>query len=202
MHSNKIVKKPKLKLNADLASWASSFPVNADCLTALLKLLREYDFPDLKCDSRSLMNTPRDTAKLIRKVEPGHYIHIGIAKGINYTLRQNGVDISKLEVIVVDYNVDGVQMTESTDNVFWPIWCKLGSPRIGRPFLVGNYYSSVGQPNDFNSYTMDFVAEFKTLKEQGLKIGYNKVVDVRPGRFLGDAPGRCDVLGLSFCFRF
>ncbi len=195
MYRNNNEKKPKWRLSHDLASWSTSFSVKADCLSALLKLLREYDFPDLKCDSRSVMSTPRDTAKLIRKVDPGHYIHIGVAEGIQYTLRQNGVDINKLESIVIDYNVDGVQMTDSTDNVFWPIWCKFRFPRIGKPFLVGNYYSNVGQPSDFNLYTMDFVAELKTLKEQGLKIGYNKVVDIRPGRFLGDAPGRCDVLG-------
>lgn len=105
------------------------------------------------------------------------------------------MDISKVEVIVLDYNTDGVQLTDSTDNVFWPIWCRMRVPRVGRPFLTGNYYSRVGQPKSFNSFTMDFVSEFKILMKEGLKIGFNKIVGVRPGRFLGDAPGRCDVLG-------
>lgn len=142
------------------------------------------------------MKTPRGTAKLIRNVEPGQYIHIGIAEGILYTLRQNEVDTNKLNFIVIDYNTDGVQMTESTDNVFWPIWCRFGAPRIGKPFLTGNYYSSVGQPKCFNSFMLDFVNEFKTLMEQGLKISDDKILGIRQGKFLGDAPGRCDVLGL------
>lgn len=194
--------KPKWQLGNDLASWASASKTHADSLTPLLKLLRQYDFPDLKSDARSLMNTPRDTAKLIRKVEPGHYIHIGIAEGIHYTLRKNGVDISKLEVIVIDYDLDGVKITKSTDDVFWPIWCRMRIPRIGRPFLAGNYYSCVGQPKSFNSYTEDFVNEFKTLMSQGLKIGFNKIVAIRPGKYLADSPGRCDLLGLLlyFCF--
>lgn len=87
-------------------------------------------------------------------------------------------------------------MTDSIDNVFWPIWCRLGTPRIGKPFLAGNYYSAVGQPKSFNLFMLDFVTEFKTLIDQGLKIGFNKVVEIRQGKFLGDAPGRCDVLGL------
>ncbi|XP_037050688.1 uncharacterized protein LOC119084716 [Bradysia coprophila] len=144
------------------------------------------------------MHTPRDTAKLIRKVDPGHYIHIGIAEGVEFTLKQNLLDASELEIIVIDYDTDGVEMTDSTDNVFWPIWCKIRTPCIGRPFLVGIYYSSTGQPKDFNCFTSDFVSELKTLKEQGLKIGYNHVVAIRPGRFLGDAPGRCDMLGIKY----
>lgn len=139
------------------------------------------------------MNTPRDTAKLIRKVEPVQYIHIGIAEGIIYTLRQNGVDVSKLEVIAIDYNMNGVQLTDSTDNVFWPIWCRMSIP----PFLAGNYYSDVGQPKSFNSYNMDFVSEFKIVMNKGFTIGYKKVVAIRPG---GDAPGRCDTLGSLFYF--
>lgn len=73
------------------------------------------------------MNTPRDTAQLIRSVEPGSYIHIGIAKGMEYTLRQNNVDTSKLEFIVIDYDTDEVQMTDSTLplhflTVIGPLW--------------------------------------------------------------------------------
>lgn len=196
MDRQAIHKKPKWQLPSDLASWSSTYKVHADCVTALLKTLRQYDFPDLMSDSRSLMKTPRDTAKMIRNVEPGQYIDIGIAEGIKYTLRQNGVNLNELNLIVVDYNTDGVQLTESTDNVFWPIWCRLRTPRIGKPFLTGNYYSAVGQPKSFNSFMIDFVTEFKSLIDQGLKIGSNKVVEVRPGKFLGDAPGRCDVLGL------
>ncbi|XP_037052029.1 uncharacterized protein LOC119085688 [Bradysia coprophila] len=191
-------KKPKWQLPSDLASWSCTYKVKADCVTALLKTLRQYDFPDLMSDSRSLLKTPRDTRKMIRNVEPGEYIHIGIAEGIKYTLRQNEVDINKVEFIAIDYNTDGVQMTDSTDNVFWPIWCRLGSPRIGKPFLTGNYYSSTGQPKSFDAFMLDFVNEFKALIDEGLKIGFNKVVEIRMGIFLGDAPARCDVLGLKY----
>ncbi|XP_037040257.1 uncharacterized protein LOC119077180 [Bradysia coprophila] len=191
-------KKPKWQLPSDLASWSCTYKVKADCVTALLKTLRQYDFPDLMSDSRSLLKTPRDTRKMIRNVEPGEYIHIGIAEGIKYTLRQNEVDINKVEFIAIDYNTDGVQMTDSTDNVFWPIWCRLGSPRIGKPFLTGNYYSSTGQPKSFDAFMLDFVNEFKALTDEGLKIGFNKVVEIRMGIFLGDAPARCDVLGLKY----
>lgn len=60
-------------------------------LTALLKILQRYGFTD-RCDSRSLMETPRQTSELIRNVAPGQYIHIGIGIGVLYTLKENVVD--------------------------------------------------------------------------------------------------------------
>lgn len=151
-NKNEMHKKPRWQLQNELASWASTYKTKADSFTALLKVLRQYDFPHLKSDSRSVLNTPRDTAKLLRNVEPGQYVHIGIEEGVQYTLKQNLVDKSKLECIVIDYNTDGVQITDSTDNVFWPIWCRISTPRIGGPFLVGNYWSYKGQPKEMSIF--------------------------------------------------
>lgn len=150
---------------------------------------------ELPSDSRSLMETPRDSSKLIRDVEPGHYIHIGLEAGIRYVIRRHKVDISTLHVIHIDYDMDGVQVSESTPNTFWPIWAKISHPYIGKPFLVGNYHSTVGEPKDANSYTADFVNELKALIDNGVEID-GVTVEARAGRFLKDTPGRCLIMGM------
>lgn len=189
----------KSELPSELASWANTYGTTAVSFTALLKLLQEFGHEDLNSDSRTLLETPRQTSKLIRNVAPGWYIHIGIGMGVLYTLKENAVNINNIDLIIIDYNMDGVQISKSTTQVFWPIWCRLRTPYIGKPFLIGIYYSNKGGPKDANLYILDFVNEFKTLILNGLKVSGKKTISIRAGRFFGDAPGRCDMMGLCSC---
>lgn len=186
--------KPHWQLAGELSSWAITYGPTAASVSALLKILNQFGL-DLPNDSRSLMQTPRDSSKLIRVVEPGHYIHIGVENGIKYVLRRHKVDVEKLDEISIDYDMDGVQVTKSTTNVFWPIWVRIGPPYIGKPFLAGNYYSSVGEPKDSNLYTLDFVNELDTLIANGIEVN-GKIIRVRVGRFVGDTPGRCLIMSM------
>lgn len=163
-------------------------------MSGLLKILNQFGI-ELPLDSRSLMETPRNSSRLIRVVEPGHYIHIGLEVGIKYVIRRHKVDVSALPLMHIDYDMDGVRVSESTPNTFWPIWAKISRPYIGKPFLVGNYHSTVGEPKDANSYTMDFVKELKMLIKDGLEID-GKRIEIRAGRFVGDTPGRCLIMGM------
>lgn len=185
----------KIELPKELASWANESKTKADSLTGLLKILQRYGYPDLPADSRTLLETPRQVSTLIRDVPPGQYIHIGIEAGVLYTLRQNGVDVNGLKFIIIDYDMDGVQVSESTTQVFWPIWCRIRIPYIGKPFLSGLFYSNTGAPKDANLYTRDFVNEFKDLILNGLKVNNKTTISIRAGRFMGDTPGRCDMIG-------
>ncbi|KAG4076430.1 hypothetical protein HA402_005873 [Bradysia odoriphaga] len=187
--------RPTWQLGGELSSWAITYGPTAKCVTALLKILNQFGM-ELPSDSRSLMETPRNSSKLIREVEPGHYIHIGLEDGIRYVIRRHKVDISTLHLIHIDYDADGVKISESTPNTFWPIWAKISRPYIGKPFLVGNYHSTVGEPKDANSYILDFVKDLKMLVENGIEVD-NKKIEVRAGRFLGDTPGRCLILALK-----
>lgn len=90
--------------------------------------------------------------------------------------------------------MDGVRICKSSTRAFWPIWCRIRIPWIGEPFLVGNYVGK-GATKHSNLYVYDFVTEFKKLKENGLRVGVNKVIMLRFGQFVGDSPGRCDIFG-------
>ncbi|KAG4074680.1 hypothetical protein HA402_004551 [Bradysia odoriphaga] len=190
-------KKPYWRLRGELASWAcTSGKANTlSSLTDLCKVLRPYGFSNLPRDSRSLMNTPRESNPLIRKVFPGQYIHIGVQIGIEFQLKQNLVDVSQITELVIDCDMDGVRICKSSTRAFWPIWCRIRVPWIGEPFLVGNYVGK-GAPKDFNLYVYDFVKEFKKLMMNGLLVG-DKTIIIRFGRFIGDSPGRCDTFGLK-----
>lgn len=144
-----------------------------------------------------LASWARGASKLIRVVEPGHYI--GIENGIKYVLRRHKVDVSKLRQICLDYDMDGVRVTDSTTNVFWPIWVRIGPPYIEKPFLVGNYHSLIGEPKDSNSYSLDFVNEQEMLTKFSVEVD-GKTIAVRcvADRFLGDTPGRCLILSMLY----
>ncbi|XP_037050731.1 uncharacterized protein LOC119084771 [Bradysia coprophila] len=187
----------KINLPAELASWANASKTKADSFTRLLKILQRHGYPDLPSDSRTLLETPRQTSLLVRNVPPGQYIHIGIEAGALYTLRQNGIDVNGLQFMIIDYNTDGVQISKSTTQVFWPIWCRIRNPYIGQPFLCGIFYSNSGGPKDANLFILDFVNELKYLITNGLKVNNKTKIPIRAGRFMGDAPGRCDIMGLK-----
>lgn len=187
--------RPLWQLRGELASWSVSYGPSATGVSALLKVLNQFGM-NLPSDSRSLMDTPRDSSKLIRVVEPGNYIHIGLAIGIQYVLRRQAVDVSGLDLIYIDYDMDGVKVSESTPNTFWPIWARISRPYIGKPFLVGNFHSSSGEPKNANTYTLDFVNELKMLVKSGIEFG-GKIIKVRVGRFVGDTPGRCLIMGMQ-----
>lgn len=113
-------KKSYWLLRSELASWAttSGRGNTLSSLTHLLKILRPYGFSNLPEDSRALMNTPRESNSLIRDVFPGQYIHIGLQKGIEFQLKQNGVDVNQLTVVVIDCDMDGVRICKSSIHTF------------------------------------------------------------------------------------
>lgn len=189
-------RKPYWRLRGELASWASTSGVNntSSSVTDLLKILRPYGFSNLPVDSRALVKTPRETHSLIRDVFPGQYIHIGLQKGIEFGLKQHCVDVSEIDVIVVDCDMDGVRVCKSSPYSFWPIWCRISKPFHGNPFLTGNYFGK-GEPDDANSYVYDFATEFNRLIKNGLKVDADKVISVRFGKFIGDSPGKCLIFG-------
>lgn len=195
-NSSGITKKPYWLLRGELASWASTSAASntSSSVTDLLKILRPFGFSNLPTDSRALMKTPRETSSMIREVEPGQYIHIGIQKGIEFELKVHKVDVNQIDFIVIDCDMDGVRICKSSPYSFWPIWCRISEPFHGTPFLSGNYFGK-GEPKDANWYLHDFVMEFDNLMKNGFTVEGGKKIYVRFGKFIGDTPGKCLIFG-------
>lgn len=109
-------------------------------------------------------------------------------------MKQHSVDVSQIDVIVIDCDMDGVRVCKSSTYSFWPIWCRISAPFHGNPFLTGNYFGK-GEPKDANSFVYDFVTEFNDLMRNGFKVAGGKTIFVRFGKFIGDSPGKCLIFG-------
>ena len=167
----------------------------------LLHVLHEF-LPFLPKDSRTLLKTMRFVST--RDVLPGKYYHFGIQSGC---LKALSAMESTSDNVTVFVNVDGVPLTKSTNNQFWPIVGRIVKPVCSSPFTIGIYHGAK-DPKSFNDFLDDFVTESLTLKEEGFfHMGIETKVKI--GGFICDAPARaklCFTLshnsyyGCSKCF--
>ncbi|CAI6375744.1 unnamed protein product [Macrosiphum euphorbiae] len=142
--------------------WASNFKISNNSLDALLIILKEHKcFQQLPRTARTVMQTKPIDINNMHIVEPGHYYHFGIKKGIKRYLPNEfeGFDIK----IVI--GVDGLPISKSNSNQFWPILAYI------RPssavFPIGIYFGKL-KPKD--SY--QFLDEM--CKEASELISYHK----------------------------
>lgn len=97
-----------------LRTWSTDMNISAKAVNMLLKFLKQFSsFQHLPNDCRTLLKTPRKTD--IVNVFPGTYSHLGLKIGI-----ENVLDKIKIipKEIIVDFNIDGVPLSRSTNNGF------------------------------------------------------------------------------------
>lgn len=184
-------------LTSSLISWAHKHNITHTALNDLLKLLRLYH-PNLPCDSRTLLHTPKDIC--VKKCAGGSHIYFGLETNIierasaglvskNYPLIDRKILQMKWDSFLsVTLNVDGLPVHSSTTNSFWPILCVLDQSIIKVPFIVGLYYGE-SKPDDVNNYLRPFVDECLYLEKKGITIN-NKKFAFRLSCIIADAPAR------------
>lgn len=170
-----------------LTLWALQFNIKSNALTALLKYLKRNDYPTLPSDSRTLMCTPMKN-KII-EISGGMYAHIGIKDYLDKML-------AKCEIIpneiLLDFNIDGVPISKSSQSCFWMILAKPYDFLFDEVFVVGVFHG-YKKPNNFQDYLKEFVNELKSLMME-FKFD-NKNVDIKIRSFICDAPARAAILG-------
>ena len=144
-------KRKQNMLSKKLADWAASNGIKEIHVSRLLRILNE-DLPFLTLDGRTLLKTMRYVPT--KEVPPGTYYHFGLGEGINRTLlgRKSMEPFTEIGVIV---NIDGIPLTKSTNNTFWPITGRVLEPVNGPPFIIGIYYGSK-DPDNFNVFLTNF----------------------------------------------
>nr|CAI5838592.1 unnamed protein product [Callosobruchus analis] len=153
----------KLNLNDEIQGWAITHQITQVALNDLLNILRKLD-NTLPCDSRSLLRTPRHVKKQLKAVNPGYYYHFGLQSSVSKLLQKYNCS-SELKEINVCINVDGLPVSKSTTNQFYPILCCLFEyPR--NVDIVGLYHGSE-KPYDVNMFLKEFVAEAVELINNG-----------------------------------
>ena len=148
-----------------LVGWAIDSIIPRIHLTNLLRVLvDDFGLNFLPRDSRTLLKTPR-SAILSKPIPPGHYTHFGISKYLNMLLEHKPKLFEKMTELKFIVNVDGIPLTKSSGNCFWPILCKIANlPFDLEPFIVGVYFGPK-KPSDANLLLEMFVEEFLVLEK-------------------------------------
>lgn len=172
-----------------LRQWSLKEHIPHTALTGLLGILRSHHcFSELPSSARALLSTPR--VALVEQMEPGQYCHFGLKEGLHASL----VLLPYVpDPIVLHINVDGLPLTKSTQDQFWPILCKVANVEASEPFPVGVYYGK-SKASHANVFLRKFVHELKEVLKQGFTIA-NNVVGVLVGAIICDAPAKSYILG-------
>jgi hypothetical protein len=106
-----------LPLNEFLSKLYTDYNLPRFSGNVLLKYLKKHYDDSLPKDIRSLLKTPRNHD--IRYVDPGSYIHISI----KYTLKilLSAAKVKSGSVILIDYFLDGIQISKSSKRSVWII---------------------------------------------------------------------------------
>ncbi len=74
---------------------------------------------------------------------------------------------------MLDIGIDGLKLFKSSNRVLWPILGAISNLPNGTPFLIA-CFSGFKKPDNINSFTANFCAEVRLLKENGIKVGQNQ----------------------------
>ena len=157
-------------------------------LNHLLKLFQRYpqSLNIKNLDIRSVLQTKRNLKT--KEISPGIYYHFGLEKAffdhINFFKQ-----FTNFRKIFLNINIDGLPITNSTTDSFWPI---LGTFFLGdilsNVFVIGLYFGKK-KPNNINEYLKDFVCEYNDIKTNGILYnGVKCLVQIRS--VICDAPAR------------
>lgn len=170
----------------DLVMWAIKHQISHTATTSLLQILRQHScFSTLSLHAKSLLKTPRKQE--IRTVAPGIYYHFGLQTSIIKIITSVKDKIDCVKIIV---NVDGLPLTRSSQQQFWPI---LGSILpYDNVFVIGIYHGNE-KPADANDFLKDFVKEAKEICEKGVHVN-GRNIPCKIEALICDAPAKAFVL--------
>lgn len=142
---------------------------------------------------RTLLKTPRKVTN-IKSVPPGEHYHFGILKGIESVFRFSSDDAIP-DVIEIFVNVDGIPISKSSGNQFWPILGMVGNAKNRKVFLIGIFYGT-SKPHLLEDYLADFVAEAESLRQNGITLK-GRQHGFRLKAFVCDTPARSYILNIK-----
>jgi hypothetical protein len=139
-----------------------------------------------------LLKTPRKSD--VKAIDGGYYCHMGIENGILWQL--SSCKETVLE-IVLDINIDGLSISNSSAKDFWPILCMIKNLEIKLPPFVAGIYCGEVKPSDPNAFLQYFTEELKYLMQNGFHHN-GQHVSVRLRAILCDAPAKALILGIKY----
>lgn len=184
-----------IELRDKLKDWSIRNNIPQRALKELLLIFNETfgSTISLPMDPRTILETPQEVN--IKNIEGGEYWHHGIIEQLTKILNS----WTKLPSIIhLIFNFDGLPIFKSAKKEFWPILAKVVEG-YNDLFIIGIYYGT-GKPKNLEEYLRDFVAETKTLLDNGICIN-NKNLCVKIKCFVCDSPARAFIKGIP-CVHF
>ncbi|ODM92363.1 hypothetical protein Ocin01_14323 [Orchesella cincta] len=162
---NFFIKPDETSINHSLRSWAIQNNIKSRAVNSLLYILKQHScFSELPKDSRSLLKTPRKIN--IIKVKPGNYCHFPLVKTLSKVVENDNFPSIGLQL-----NVDGVPISKSSSQQFWPILAHVVNKPSSPPFVLGIYYGT-DKPESSNKFLEIAVQELLEISETGIVTGY------------------------------
>jgi hypothetical protein len=180
----------------NFVQWAIKHNITHSALKELLPHIQQLR-PDLNIplDPRTLLSTPRQVDKTI--LGDGEYCHFGL----EYQIRERISDKSRAcklpnvpwipkeqNIITITLGIDGVPVSRSSNNQFWPILGVVDQATDNSPFVIGLFYGET-KPNPCSLFLKQTISELKHLEELGIDIR-GKLYKVRLRCVIADAPAR------------
>ena len=156
-------------------------------LSQMMNDFRCY-FPSIPHDPRTIMRTPRHCR--LRNIAGGAYVHIGQRSRLVSLIQERSDPVSS--PVNIQLNVDGIQLFSSSCTNVWPILCRITTPFLTSPFVVG-LFCGKGKPLCVNEYLADLVTELKDIIPHGVDIPCaNSVISttINVSCFICDSPAR------------
>lgn len=139
-----------------LARWVCVSKCPATHVNSLLKILRDTYDHSLPKDCRTLCKTPKKSEVREFSSDDGStYFYTGIKRAL--TIFFNSQE-NLIENLVLDFNVDGVGVSNSSPSQIWPILMSIVG--FDKVYLIGCHHGEK-KPNNANEFLKDFVSEMR-----------------------------------------
>lgn len=138
------------------------------------------------------LDTPWRKA-VINTIGGGQYWHQGVEFGLRLAFK----GLREPTAIELNINVDGLPISESGNDQFWPILYNIHGMAHIKPMVAGMFYGKT-KPSKIEEFLDPFVHEIEPILTDGISINGHRL-SVRIRAFICDSPARAFVKGTAFC---
>lgn len=137
------------KFYQKLSEWAHSCHPTQHQIRQLLKVCNETLPFEIPRDPRTVMGTPRSVTIINFDGSDGQYWHHGLNDALHRVLK-NVRDLPPK--ISLNFNIDGLPISESSAAQFWPILCNIHEIHQIEPIVIGIYAGT--SKYKYNNYSL------------------------------------------------
>lgn len=176
-----------ISLRDELRDWAINQNITGIAIQELLRILKKRKiFNFLPSDHKTLLRANK--SRFLKHIyeDGSQFCYFGLENSLRKQLLHELIEPSEA-VLDISISVDGLPISKSNSNQFWPIQAICSQSKFG-VFLIGIYYGKT-KPQDVSEYFKDLIEELALLSTSGFYINSKKYL-VKLSKIIADAPAR------------